>query len=415
MLRPALYTAAVLCVPAGACGAIINVGPGQSIQSAINIASSGDTIVVAPGTYHEAIDFVGKAITVRSSGGPAVTTIDASAIQASAVTFASGEPASTVLEGFTVTGGVGTPFGSERNGGAVYCWDADPVIRNCAFEGNTANQGGAVYTWFTSAQFVDCTFDSNTSVEGEGGGAIYNGGGYLRIWHCKFINNSADANGGAIQTSSTNPVWIVNCEFRGNSAMFGGAMKATEGWTIVTNCTFEGNTATVVGGAVLENSSGGTISNSIFWDNVPDQIWQSTTSAAEVHYCNVMGGWSGPGSNNMNQVPMFANPAAGDLHLLPGSPCINEGDDSELPADVDTDLDGLPRFVGPVDLGPYEVQGGGDPCPADIDDDGLVGVNDFLDLLASWGAAGGPADIDGDGVVGVTDFLDLLAYWGPCP
>ncbi|MHC4130217.1 MAG: right-handed parallel beta-helix repeat-containing protein, partial [Planctomycetota bacterium] len=68
MLRPATYAAAVLCVTTGVHGAIINVGPGQSIQSAINIASSGDTIVVAPGTYHETIDFVGKAITVRSSG-----------------------------------------------------------------------------------------------------------------------------------------------------------------------------------------------------------------------------------------------------------------------------------------------------------------------------------------------------------
>ena len=26
-----------------------------------------------------------------------------------------------------------------------------------------------------------------------------------------------------------------------------------------------------------------------------------------------------------------------------------------------------------------------------------------------------PADIDGDGVVGINDFLALLANWGPCP
>ena len=26
-----------------------------------------------------------------------------------------------------------------------------------------------------------------------------------------------------------------------------------------------------------------------------------------------------------------------------------------------------------------------------------------------------PADLDGDGVVGINDFLALLAAWGPCP
>lgn len=29
--------------------------------------------------------------------------------------------------------------------------------------------------------------------------------------------------------------------------------------------------------------------------------------------------------------------------------------------------------------------GAGDPCPADIDNDGDVGINDFLQLLADWG------------------------------
>ncbi len=56
------------------------------------------------------------------------------------------------------------------------------------------------------------------------------------------------------------------------------------------------------------------------------------------------------------------------------------------------------------------------PCPWDLDCDGIVGINDFLDLLAAWGPnPGHPADFDGDGIVGITDFLALLANWGPCP
>ncbi|NIM64051.1 MAG: hypothetical protein GTO30_21095, partial [Acidobacteria bacterium] len=47
-----------------------------TIQDAIVAALDDDVIVVAAGTYPEVIDFMGKAITVRSSGGADVTTID---------------------------------------------------------------------------------------------------------------------------------------------------------------------------------------------------------------------------------------------------------------------------------------------------------------------------------------------------
>jgi outer membrane protein assembly factor BamB len=58
-------------------------------------------------------------------------------------------------------------------------------------------------------------------------------------------------------------------------------------------------------------------------------------------------------------------------------------------------------------------------CLGDIDCDDMVGILDFLALLAAWGPcppdpAPCPADFDGDGEVGITDFLDLLGAWGPC-
>jgi hypothetical protein len=72
--------------------------------------------------------------------------------------------------------------------------------------------------------------------------------------------------------------------------------------------------------------------------------------------------------------------------------------------------------TGDIESTAVVTAGGSGSCPADLDGDSLVGVNDFLLLLAAWGSdPGGPPDLDGDGVVGVSDFLALLAAWGPCP
>ena len=56
-------------------------------------------------------------------------------------------------------------------------------------------------------------------------------------------------------------------------------------------------------------------------------------------------------------------------------------------------------------------------CPWDceLNPDGDVGINDFLEVLAQWPLPEGTScDFDG-GSVGITDFLELLAHWGPCP
>ncbi len=53
----------------------------------------------------------------------------------------------------------------------------------------------------------------------------------------------------------------------------------------------------------------------------------------------------------------------------------------------------------------------------DLDNDGVVGIVDFLMLLAAWGPCPDPcppscpADLDGDCVVGIIDFLALLGNW----
>ena len=55
-------------------------------------------------------------------------------------------------------------------------------------------------------------------------------------------------------------------------------------------------------------------------------------------------------------------------------------------------------------------------CIGDTDDDGSVGVDDMLLVIANWGpCVGCDADVNKDGDVGVDDVLLIISSWGPCP
>jgi len=54
-------------------------------------------------------------------------------------------------------------------------------------------------------------------------------------------------------------------------------------------------------------------------------------------------------------------------------------------------------------------------CSGDINGDNIVDVSDLLEVVGSWGAAGGPADVNDDGIVNVADLLAVVDAWGACP
>jgi hypothetical protein len=220
---------------------------------------------------------------------------------------------------------------------------------------------------------------------------------------------------------------VTNCSFIGNMALsaagLGGGMWNNQGSPTLTNCTFTGNTANDEGGGMFTSvNSFPTVTNCILWNNGPDEI----VGPATVAHGDVQGGF--PGTGNIDADPLFVDPDTGDYRLSAGSPCLDAADNTAVPAEITTDLDGNPRFVDdpdtkdtglgqcPVDMGAYEFQQGDAcaPCPWDCGDgDGNIGNVEFLALLAQWGAPGS-CDFDGGGV-GITDFLKLLAAWGPCP
>ena len=145
-------------------------------------------------------------------------------------------------------------------------------------------------------------------------------------------------------------------------------------------------------GGGLYNAGAGTsvsIANSIFCDNADSG---GEDESAQIHIEGVIAGlavdyscvegWTGGlgGSGNIGSNPQFNNAANGDYRLSDDatSPCVEAGDNSEVPFGVETDLDGAPRIVdgdgdltATVDMGAYEYadcNGNDEPdaaeCPA---------------------------------------------------
>ena len=127
------------CLSLVAAAQDIVVPPSGSIQAAIVASASGGRVLVPPGTYTEQIDFLGKAIQVIGLQGAQQTTINGGG-SGPVVSFASGEGTTSVLRGFTITGGSST-FGA---GGIRASLGATPTILDCVIKQNNGRNGGGV-------------------------------------------------------------------------------------------------------------------------------------------------------------------------------------------------------------------------------------------------------------------------------
>ncbi|MCH8970034.1 MAG: hypothetical protein IIA66_13075, partial [Planctomycetes bacterium] len=186
-------------------GEIINVpGDQPSIQAAINAADDGDEIIVAPGTYFENINFLSKAITLGSSEGREVTTIDA-ANNGTVVTCDSGEGPDTVLDGFAIKHRVAL------FGGGMLNVNSSPTVSNCTFVGNSAARGGGMYNLDSSPTVTNCTFSGNNAPLG--GGMFNRFGSSPTVTNCTFSGNTATLGWGGGMLNTNSSLTVSNCTF----------------------------------------------------------------------------------------------------------------------------------------------------------------------------------------------------------
>jgi hypothetical protein len=306
------------------------------IQDAICVALGGDVISVLPGNYPEAIRMKPN-VSVISQGGAAVTTINSSGkpctnsnfcaknagTQCSVVTFASGHTPSTILDGFTITGGAGQAptapvvvggggifvFSSptirnniiqanvlagtrrEFDGAGIYVDVGAPVITNNVITGNRAvpaagvsgsptyGYGGGIYSsFFSTPQITANTIQSNQAGDpnlafslGAGGGiAIFspdaNTPGTVLVDRNLVADNTTDTFGGGISLSSVpntiDQSIISNNVIVGNLAYRGGGLYTYLNKSTIVNNTIVNNTAQL-GGGVFSGDSDVTLPNII--------------------------------------------------------------------------------------------------------------------------------------------------------
>ncbi len=322
---------------------IINVPSDHStIQAGINAATDGDTVLVAAGTYLENINFRGKAITVGShfiiNGNMShisATIIDGSQPSdpdsGSVVTFDSGEDTTSVLSGFTITGGTGTMASYtwqgnifiERSGGGVHCYNAGAKIKNNVISNNHISQlvdtgGGGinVYTGDSGsfALIVNNKINTNSvtglrlgwgaAIEFSGNGVVENNEIYANTANATEIAFGAISCWGDIDMGLGN-VLIKNNHISQNivtadSALAGGielqvGMQAQITGNTISGNILNGNTYGAGGGIrVALTTTNNTISGNYLEDN-------------EVHATFSYGGGIRVGSTQNNSTTIITN------------------------------------------------------------------------------------------------------------
>jgi hypothetical protein len=335
-------------------------GPG-SLRAAIATSANGDTIVFAPSLAEQTITLVS---TLTVSNSLTITGLGARQLFISgnnqvAVFHISDGSQNVSLSGVTIE------YGMASSGGGIYN-GATLTVSNCTFSNNAATNGygGGIYNFYGTLTVDSCTFSNNSAANGEGGGLynyyLFGSAGTAQVTNSTFTGNSVSGNsatsgnGGAIRNYGQ--LTITDSTLSANLATLGGGIHNT-GTVTSTNCTFSGNS-----GGGISNAGSLTLVNTIVANSAGGDVLNSSSLIGNNNLIP-----SGTGLGGLTGT-ITADPLLGPLQnnggptltmaLLPGSPAIQAGNNSGVPAGVTTDQRGFARIVnGTVDIGAFESRG----------------------------------------------------------
>ncbi|TKC63648.1 DUF1565 domain-containing protein [Pedobacter hiemivivus] len=262
------------------------------LQTAIEMAKSGDEIWVAKGTYSpvQHMDSTFNMVSgVKIYGGFAGTetvlserVADAKGKYTTNESILSGNyvnvhvlssilaltPEST-LDGFTITAGNAVQAGVKSYGGGIYINNipVNGTYSNLIIKNNNANiYGAGMYNGSTAIRLKNVSFENNVLATGStrNGGGLYNTGANLQLNEVTFKGNQA-INGGGMWSNIAG-VTLTKVTFEENVATNGAGLYATIGPMNINQAAFLKNTSTG-NGAGLWGSGTIVVNNSIFSAN----------------------------------------------------------------------------------------------------------------------------------------------------
>ncbi len=332
----------VLCIllvfgpPTAAIAAVIHVPADQpTIQAGIDAAATGDTVLVADGTYtgpgNRDLDFHGKSITVTSENGPQACIIHCQEL-GRGFHFHSGEDGNAVLNGISIGNG-----NISGGGGGILIenWSA-PEISNCVINGCDAGYGGGVAA--SGGLITDCVINFNEALTG--GGLALQGNAVAH--NCLITSNFAEG-GGGLYAGVEGCATVSNCTINSNLAIDVGGGAEVYNLTM-TNCIIWNNTiATIYGADIYVGSYGGNTFSYSYTEMGTYWSWEDSSVLD-------------PGPGNFSADPLFTDGPSGNRYLsqtVAGQPansrCVDNGDPATPPfgtTRTDREAD-----VGVVDIG----------------------------------------------------------------
>jgi|GEM_PF-2546093 len=400
---------------------VINVPSDQAtIQAAVNIATEGDTVLVAPGTYtgdgNRRVILSATNIVIMAQGDPESTVIDCQGTESDhqwAFLLPFGNDTTTVIKGFTITNAY-----SVWDTAAVTAMQSSVTLRDCRIVNNHNKgfTGNGIWDQEYWTIVEGCYFANNGWNAG-----LYTYAQYLRIFNSEFAYNGWEG----VSTSWNLGTYITGCLFHHNGR--NGLFMAQEYSDIqVEYCTFVSNGGNGIewdwnppkndGPAQPSNRSDSQyVAHCITAFNGEDGIWIGWPYVGYTS-CNNSFGNSGVNfrwwdniteQGNISADPLFCDTSSNHYALDVESPCAPENNSCGMHIGAfpvgctccqlrgDVNHDGSWDIADIVYLVDYMFNGGPEPpCMAEADINGAGDGIDIADLVylieAAFGGGPGP-------------------------
>jgi hypothetical protein len=358
----------------------------RRIQSALDAASPGDTVSVAPGEYYENI-LMGPGLRLLGSGeddtriwGGIRAGVDAEIRGLALCQECSEEDPAYAWSAVTGPDTGGLIVAECRISGTyekgIKCWanGGYVLIVDSEIRGIRAQRlAEAISVWARSGgRPLVCVIDGCVLEDNATGLAAASDGVFV-------LGTELRGNGTAVAVYDATT--ILACSFDGNAygvsvqgpgpaVIESSALTRNSQWGLwcgdvsevgLVNCTIAANRRGV--GLMYSEPHTHSAQSCIIWGNQDDIVLEGTEpgwNTLVAKYCNIGGGWEG--NENIDADPLFLDPEAGNFRLRRDSPCIDTGSGEHYYASqlhMAYDLDGKRRFVYggkdfEVDMGAYE-------------------------------------------------------------